>query len=75
MPTDVADNLRPTVVQEFRMLTPVQVQKMLGIGKTTLYALIKRRKDPIPSQKIHKSRRFRIDKLMWWIEKQEQFRR
>lgn len=55
-----------------RLLSPSEVQEILGVGKTSLYSLIKSKKDPIPSIKIGKNRRFKLDKLLWWIEKHEQ---
>lgn len=52
------------------MLTPADVQKILRVSKPTLYSYL-RGKDPIPSYKIGKHRRFNLEKLLWWIEKHE----
>lgn len=54
-----------------RLLSATQVQGILGVSRTTLYTFLKG-KDPIPSFKFGKSRRFSLDKLNWWIEKHEQ---
>lgn len=62
----------PASVLDNRLLSPVEVQEILGIGKTGLYGLIKSKKDPIPSIKIGKNRRFNLAKVLWWIEKHEQ---
>lgn len=59
----------PKAVNELRMLDANQIIKMFRISKTTLYALLKRRKDPIPSVKIGKSRRFPLERVLWWREK------
>lgn len=61
----------PKIVAECGMLDAVQVMTMLKISKTTLYGLMRRGKDPIPSVRIGKSRRFPVDKLRWWMEKLE----
>lgn len=65
------EEVSPTV-QANRLLSGREVQGILGIGKSALYAILRSKKDPIPSFKIGKSRRFKLDKLMWWIEKHEQ---
>ncbi len=62
----------PEAVVGNRLLSAPEVQEILGVGKSTLYALLKSKKDPIPSIKIGKNRRFKLDKLLWWIEKHEQ---
>lgn len=62
----------PESVVGNRLLSPREVQEILGVGKTTLYGLLQSKKDPIPSIKIGNSRRFKLDKLLWWIEKHEQ---
>lgn len=53
------------------LLSPPEVQKILKIKKTKFFALLYRKKDPIPHFKIGGSLRFSLDKLNWWIEKQE----
>lgn len=62
----------PAMVVSNRLLTGPEAQEILGIGKSTLYSLLRSKKDPIPSIKIGKTRRFKLDKLLWWIEKHEQ---
>ena len=69
MPETLEKNL---VIEQNRLLSPVDVQGILGISKRTLYTFLKSKKDPIPSIKIGNSRRFKLDKLMWWVEKHEQ---
>ena len=39
----------PARAQEVRLLSTTQVMEMLGVGKTTLYHLTFRKKNPIPS--------------------------
>lgn len=55
-----------------RLLSAPEVQQILGVGKSTLYGLLRSKKDPIPSIKIGKNRRFKLDKLLWWIDKHEE---
>ncbi len=62
----------PELIEGNRLLTAPEVQEILGVGKSTLYSLLKSKKDPIPSIKIGNSRRYKLDKLLWWIEKHEQ---
>lgn len=62
----------PVAVTDNRLLSPREVQEILGIGKTGLYGLLKSKKDPLPSIKIGKNRRFNLAKVLWWIEKHEQ---
>lgn len=54
------------------MLNVKQVQEMLGVEKAKLYRLLGDKNDPIPSYKIGGSRKFKLDRVIWWIEKQEQ---
>lgn len=69
---ELADRKLPDAVHDNRLLSVSDVQEMLAIGKSTLYSLLRSKKDPIPSIKIGKNRRFKLDKLIWWIEKHEQ---
>lgn len=61
----------PALVVSNRLLSAPEAQEILGVGKSTLYGLLRSKKDPIPSIKIGKNRRFNLDKLLWWIEKHE----
>lgn len=71
MPELAEQKFSETVVGN-RLLCGPEVQEILGISRSMLNNLIRNKKDPIPSIKIGKSRRFKLDKLMWWIEKHEQ---
>lgn len=51
-----------------RLLSADEVIKFLKISRTTLYELSIRKKNPIPSVKIGKSRRFPFDKVRFWME-------
>lgn len=62
----------PAAFYENRMLTFKQTEEMLGVKKAKLFKLLKDKKNPLPSYKIGGSRKFKLDKLIWWIEKQEQ---
>lgn len=63
----------PEALESSRLISSDQVRRLLGnIGKTTLYAYLKNKKDPIPSVKIHGKRLFQLDQVLWWIKKHEQ---
>ena len=62
----------PEAYLDSRLLSTDEAQKLLGISRGTLYALINNKKDPIPTFKIGHFRKFKLDKLLWWIDKQEQ---
>jgi excisionase family DNA binding protein len=62
----------PDAFQQSRLLSVRQAQEMLGVSKKTIHRLLGNKTDPIPSVKIGHSRKFQLDKLLWWIEKHEQ---
>lgn len=62
----------PAAFHESRMLSRKQVQEMLGIKKAAFFRLLKNKKDPFPRYKIGGRLKFKLDKVIWWIEKQEQ---
>lgn len=62
----------PDAFHDSRLLSCRQAQEMLGLSKSSLYRLLLSKKDPIPSVKIGRIRKFKLDKLLWWIEKHEQ---
>jgi len=49
-----------------------EVKRYLKISDSTLYRLVQRKK--IPSSKVGRSWRFRKEKLIAWLEKQENVR-
>ena len=49
-----------------------EVKRYLKISDSTLYRLVQRKK--IPSSKVGRSWRFRKEKLIAWLEKQENTR-
>ncbi len=61
----------PDALHQSRLLNCHQVQEMMNISRTTLQRLIHNKTDPLPSLKFLKTRRFQLDKVLWWIEKQE----
>lgn len=61
----------PAAFYDSRLLTVKQLEEMMGIKKSAIYNLLRNKTDPIPSVKIGKHRRFKLDKVLWWIEKHE----
>ncbi len=52
-----------------RLLSRAQVQKILGVGRTTFYRMLANRKDPIPRVKLPgTSAKYPEDKLFGWID-------
>jgi excisionase family DNA binding protein len=62
----------PKQIDQERFLDVKQLRKVLKVSKTTLYSLISRKKNPLPSVRIGKLRRFPIDKIRWWMDNLEQ---
>lgn len=56
----------PDEVLGERLLDGHQVMALLKVSRTTLYELMSREVNPIPSVRIGKSRRFPLDKLRAW---------
>lgn len=63
----------PRAAGEVRLLSTKQVQEMLGVGKTTLYHLTFRTKNPLPSLTVGAARKYRLDKVLWWIENRGEY--
>jgi excisionase family DNA binding protein len=59
----------PKELQHSRLLSTKQAQEMLGVGKVTLFKMLRNKKDPLPSFKIGRLRKFRLDQLTWYIDK------
>lgn len=55
-----------------RLLSVEEAVQLLKVGRTTLFGLVARKKNPIPSVRIGKSRRFPFDKVRWWMDNLEQ---
>jgi excisionase family DNA binding protein len=68
----IAQREMPDAYKDSRLLSTEEAQKLLGVSRGTLYALINNKKNPIPTFKIGHFRKFKLDKLLWWIDKQEQ---
>jgi excisionase family DNA binding protein len=62
----------PAAYYDSRMLSTKQAQEMLGVGKVTLFKMIRNKADPLPSYKVGRLRKFKLDALLWWIEKHAQ---
>ncbi len=58
----------PRDMHEVRFLDVEQVRKVLKCSRGHLYSLISRKKNPLPSVKVGKSRRFPLDKMRWWMD-------
>ena len=56
---------------EGRLLDLHELISILKFSKFKIYGLINRKKNPIPSVKIGKNRRFPLDKVRWWMENQD----
>lgn len=52
-----------------QLLSGSDVCKFLKVSRTTLYGLISRKVNPIPSVRIGKSRRFPLDGMLEWKKK------
>jgi predicted DNA-binding transcriptional regulator AlpA len=62
----------PETAYACRLLSPRQVQAMFGISKRKLYDMLASKGEKkIPSLKLGKARKFRLDKILWWLEKLE----
>lgn len=73
MSTEINNKGKPTdAYVEYKLLSCAQVQGLLGISKTSLFNILRDKKDPIPSFKIGKNRKFKLDKVLWWIDKHEE---
>lgn len=70
--TQTAEVKLPDAFYESRLLSCRQVQDMMGISKGTLFNLLRNKKDPFPSVKIGRNRKFKLDKVLWWIDKHEE---
>lgn len=55
-------------IETVRMLTAKEVLRLVGVSNTKLYEMISDKKNPIPSRKMGKSRRFPFDKVRAWME-------
>lgn len=60
----------PDAFYDCRLLSRKQAQEFMGIEKAAFYRYMRRKKDPIPTVKLGRSRKVQLDKLLWWIEKQ-----
>lgn len=62
----------PEVAQAGRLLSLRQVEQYLVVSRSTVFHLIRRKKDPLPTIKIGGQRRIPLDKLVWWVDNQPQ---
>lgn len=58
----------PNTYKEACLLTPADVLKLMKISMATLDRLVSSKKDPLPSVRFRKTRRFQLEKVLWWIE-------
>jgi predicted DNA-binding transcriptional regulator AlpA len=64
--------LLPDVFYQRRLLSSEEVENHMGISRTTLWRLMKRKKNPLPSFKIGRNTKFKLDKVLWWIDNNEE---
>jgi excisionase family DNA binding protein len=55
-------------VKQCRFLSVEDTMLMLHVSRSTLYGLIERKQNPLPSVRVGKSRRFPFDKVRSWME-------
>ncbi len=55
------------VIENCRLLSVSEVVHLLKVSRTTLYGLVYRKQNPLPSVRIGKSRRFPFDKVRDWM--------
>lgn len=72
MTTTTADKVPDALPEAFyngRLLSTKQAQEMLGVGKVTLFKMLRNKSDPLPSFRVGRLRKFKLDQLLWWIDK------
>lgn len=63
----------PAYAETAKLLTCKQVMELLGVKKNTLFkfTLHLTPDQRLPSYKVGKSRKYKFDEVMWWIDKQK----
>lgn len=66
----------PTVSAEtpaaFRLLSSREVKAMLGVSRGTFFKFVNSKVDPLPSLRLGRCLKFRMDQILWWLSKREQ---
>lgn len=57
-----------STIDSCRFLSVTEATQLLKVSRTTLYGLVNRKQNPLPSVRIGKSRRFPFAKVRWWME-------
>ncbi len=68
--TTTVDKL-PEAFYDSRMLSTDQAMEMLGMCRATLFKFMMNKQDPLPSYKIGRKRKLKLDEVLWWIKKHE----
>ncbi len=68
--SSAAKDLPPSLVP-YQLLSKRQVCNLMSISRTTVNRMLRVKKGP-PSVKISGQRRFRLDKLLEWLDMQEE---
>jgi excisionase family DNA binding protein len=55
-------------IEKSRFLNAAEVMELLHVSRSTLYNLIFRKENPLPTVKIGKARRFPFDLVRAWME-------
>lgn len=58
----------PESIQGHQFLSATDIMNLLKVSRGTLYNLMFRKDNPLPSVRIGKSRRFPFDKVKVWME-------
>jgi excisionase family DNA binding protein len=61
----------PEAFYDNRLLSTAQTQEMLGVSRVTLFKMLHRKNDPLPSYRVGRLRKCKLDELVWWISKHQ----
>lgn len=62
----------PPEIANRQLLSMNQVSAIMGVHRHTIQRMMNRKENRLPSLKIGGHRRFRLDKLIKWIDKHEE---
>lgn len=64
-------SLNPQQTQECKMISIKEVQTILPLSRVTIWKLsaLKDENERLPSYKIGTKRLFKLNEVMWWVEK------
>ena len=66
----VLDKPLPDAIVQGRLISAREAMTLLGISRRTLYTMTLHSKpsERIPSYKLGKSRKYKLDELLWWLD-------